>query len=230
MSIHHTERAIFETQDGSSSVMSKEFGVPYHSKYGAIQETRHVFIESGLLERGVYGSTLSVLEFGFGTGLNALMTFLAAKQRSITIEYTTVEAYPLALQQVQMLNYIEQLQVPDAHSFFEELHQCAWGKLHQLNEYFSFIKHQTLFEDLILPTNTFDVVYFDAFAPSAQPHLWEKPILQKVFDAMSNQSVFTTYCAKGIVKRNLKDIGLLVESLPGPPGKREMTRARKVIQ
>ena len=230
MSIHHTEQAIFQTQDGSSSVMSQEFGVPYHSKYGAIQETQHVFIDAGLLERGLYTSKLRVLEFGFGTGLNTLMTYLAAKSRSMAVEYTTVEAYPLVIDQIQKLNYIEQLQVPDARVFFEEIHQCAWGKLHQLNEYFSFTKHQSLFEEIALPGHSFDVVYFDAFAPSAQPHLWEKPILQKVFDAMADQAIFTTYCAKGVVKRNLKDIGLLVEALPGPPGKREMTRAKKIIQ
>lgn len=220
------ELEIFNTQDGSHSVFSPIFGVSYHSKYGAIQESQHVFIAAGLLERAANQKEISVLEIGFGTGLNALMTLLEAERRHLTIHYTGVENYPLSLEEASTLNYPEVLEVPTQRSVFEEMHRIPWGEAKDLSPSFNFTKLKQKFEDLNLK-DTFDVIYFDAFAPSAQPELWEPEVLGIMYDALKANGILVTYCAKGSVKRALKSLGFTIEALKGPPGKREMTRAKK---
>ncbi len=217
---------IFETQDGSHSIFSETFGVSYHSKYGAIQESTHVFIHSGLYYRMAGASQLSVLEIGFGTGLNALLTLLEANNRQLPIYYEAVEAYPITLEEARLLNYPEILENPAAAGAFLQLHEGEWEKAFQATPFFSFCKRRNHFEE-VQYTNAFDVIYFDAFAPNAQPELWEEDILRKMYDALRPNGVLTTYCAKGVVKRRLKNLGFTVEALKGPPGKREMTRAVK---
>lgn len=216
---------IFETQDGSHSIYSESFGVSYHSKYGAIRESIHVFIEAGLYYKMPGASRLAVLEIGFGTGLNALLTLLEAEKRHMPVHYEAVEAYPITAGQAQQLNYPELLG-PKAADTFLSLHQVEWEREHEITPFFSFRKTRMRFEH-VRYENAFDLVYFDAFAPGAQPELWEEEVLGKMYTALKDKGVLTTYCAKGSVKRCLKGLGFKVESLKGPPGKREMTRAVK---
>ena len=223
---------IIETQDGSHSVFSEEYQVSYHSKYGAVQETQHVFIEAGLyckLPELTPGAGIRILEFGFGTGLNAYMTLLEAERRELDIHYVSLEAFPVTTAQARQLNYPACLEVDRKHSqFFLELHECDWEQEHRLTPHFVFRKHLGLFQDYI-PAEKFDIIYYDAFAPGAQPELWEAAVLQKAYDALDEGGIIVTYCAKGAVKRTLKSLGFAIEALPGPPGKREMTRGRKIV-
>ncbi|MCB0562911.1 MAG: tRNA (5-methylaminomethyl-2-thiouridine)(34)-methyltransferase MnmD [Phaeodactylibacter sp.] len=216
---------IFETQDGSHSIISDSFGESYHSKYGAIQESTHVFIHSGLFHRIQGAKQLSVLEIGFGTGLNALLTLQEANKRQLPVYYEAVEAYPISVEEAKQLNYPDLIEEQVAGTFLQ-MHEMAWNEPQQITPYFSFLKKQSRFEQLRYQ-NAFDVIYFDAFAPNAQPELWEEEILQIMYNALKENGVLTTYCAKGVVKRCLKGVGFIVESLKGPPGKREMTRAVK---
>jgi tRNA U34 5-methylaminomethyl-2-thiouridine-forming methyltransferase MnmC len=216
---------LFETQDGSHSLFSETYGVSYHSRYGAIQETRHVFIEAGLHYQLPTHDKLAILEMGFGTGLNALMTALATSGRA-RVYYETLEAFPLSVAEAAQLNFAQHLPQPTAAALLRGLHDSPWNQPVELTPDFTLHKRQETLQEVTL-NQSFDLIYFDAFAPSAQPELWETPILAKVVQAMAPGGVFVTYCAKGAVKRSLKELGLTVESLPGPPGKREMTRAIK---
>jgi len=221
------ESRIFETQDGSHSIFSKEFGVSYHSKYGAAQETKHVFIDAALRFKAVLQKEITILEVGFGTGLNALMTYIEARKRNLSIHYTAFEAYPVPLSEVASLNYNDTLQIEsEEQGVFYHLHSSDWEKVYRTNENFAFIKHQQTFDKIDFQ-NKFDIIYFDAFAPNAQPELWELSIMTKMYNALKNNGLLVTYCAKGAVKRTMKEAGFTVERLPGPPGKREMTRALK---
>lgn len=219
------DNGIFVTQDGSHSIQSAQYGVSYHSKYGAVQESQHVFLSAGLYPKMLELPEVRVLETGLGTGLNALLTRLEADKRRLPVHYTALEAYPITAEQARQLNYPEQLALTDPAAFLA-LHELPWEAPHQLSNYFTFTKQQQPFEAMDFEP-TFDLVYFDAFAPTAQPELWETAVLQRVYNAMAPGAIFVTYCAKGAVKRALKGLGLEVESLKGPPGKREMTRARK---
>lgn len=218
---------IFETEDGSKSLKSTNFGVSYHSKHGAIQETRHVFIDAGLDFRKQTQSHIDLLDIGFGTGLNALMALQWAQHNQVKVNYVGIEAYPIHLDTALLMNYPQALGTDDKlASVFRDMHDAESGATLELNPYFSFEKRITKFETLE-DNNAYDVIFFDAFAPNAQPDLWELDLLQRMYDALRNNGVLTTYCAKGQVKRNLKALGFTVEALPGPPGKREMTRAIK---
>ena len=220
---------IFETQDGSHSIFSEEFGVSYHSKYGAVQEPQHVFIDAALRFKAVVQKEISILEIGLGTGLNALMTYLEAKKRNLDISYVAYEAFPISIEAAKQLNFNEILQVEEGDALvFQQLHNSNWEIQIEMDEYFSFLKHQQTF-DQVAYQNTFDIIYFDAFAPNSQPELWELPIIQKMFAALKKDGILVTYCAKGEVKRTMKKAGFTVERLKGPPGKREMTRAVKLV-
>lgn len=220
---------IFETQDGSHSIYSEDHGVSYHSKYGAIQESQHVFIEAGLRYLALKRSSLSILELGFGTGLNAYLSLIEAGARKLNVYYEAVEAYPISLEQASSLNYPSQVAAPASLSDrFMALHTLAWNEEHFLTPHYTFRKVHSTFEDY-LPQPRFDVIFFDAFAPNAQPELWEEKMLRKMYEAMLPEGVLVTYCAKGVVKRRLRAVGFEVEALPGPPGKREMTRGIKRV-
>lgn len=221
------ENALIETQDGSHSLLSGVFGVSYHSKYGAIQESSHVFIQAGLHWKVLHSKQLRILEIGFGTGLNAYLTLLETQRLGLKVFYETIEAYPISIEQAAALNYpliLEQSAPPP--TLFMQLHEAPFGEANLITTRFHLLKLQMNFGD-IQYSNAFDLVYFDAFAPDAQPELWEQPMLQKIFVALAPGGVMVTYCAKGYVKRNLKAVGFQVEALPGPPGKREMTRCVK---
>lgn len=217
---------IINTADGSHSLLSEQFGVTYHSKHGAIQETQHVFIDAGLLPKAASTKNLAVLEIGFGSGLNVFMTYLLAEQQGLNIDLVTYENYPISIEKANNLNYPEQLDAKAAAHLFHELHTHPWNQKIQLAPFFSFEKIQKDFQTIDYQ-NKFDVIYFDAFAPNAQPELWEEELLASMFKALKKDGVLTTYCAKGVVKRTLKSVGFEIEAIPGPPGKREMTRAWK---
>lgn len=221
--------SIFETQDGSHSIFSQKYGVSYHSKYGAIQETQHVFIEAGLYPKAQLQKNISILDIGFGTGLNAFMTLLEAEKKGLSIQYQAIEAYPIKVEEAKQLNYPEQLKASAHSSTFHALHTLDWNEWHDLSKNFQFKKWKCQFEEIAF-SKEFDIIYFDAFAPSAQAELWETPLLSKMFNALKENGLWVSYCAKGSVKRNLKAIGFQVESLKGPPGKREMTRGLKLLQ
>lgn len=222
---------LITTRDGSHSLQSEAFQVAYHSIHGAIQESQHVFMDAGFqhcLDRGL--TTIHVLEMGFGTGLNAYLALLKAVDLpNIAVSYLTIEQFPITEELVNELNYPALLGKP-ADPLFNALHECAWNEEVQLTENFCFrkLKGNLLEDELHLPREWADTVFYDAFAPETQPYLWEEPALKKIATAMANDGTFVTYCAKGIVKRCLKTIGLTVEALPGPPGKREMTRGSKL--
>lgn len=221
------ENALIETQDGSHSLLSGVFGVSYHSRYGAIQESSHVFIQAGLHWKALQSKQLRILEIGFGTGLNAYLTFLEAKRLDLKIHFESIEAYPIAIEQASMLNYPLILEPEsDAPTLFMKLHAAPFGEAFPLTAYFHLLKQQILFHN-IQYAGEFDLVYYDAFAPDAQPELWEEPMLKRVYEALKPGGIMVTYCAKGYVKRNLKAVGFQIEALPGPPGKREMTRCLK---
>jgi tRNA U34 5-methylaminomethyl-2-thiouridine-forming methyltransferase MnmC len=216
--------------DGSHTIISELFKVAYHSHHGAIIESNVVFIDAGLnfILKSISSSSTSpvkVLEMGFGSGLNAFLSALWANEHKIKIEYHTVEAYPISDSIIEKLNYPDILGYLD---IFLNIHSCAWEKLVTISEYFSIFKYHTTIEE-VTPVSTFDLIYYDAFAPPTQPHLWEEPILKKMNYLLNLNGILVSYCAQGAFKRKLKATGFTVESVPGPPGKREMTRAHKTL-
>lgn len=217
---------LYDTHDGSHSLFSERFGVTYHSKFGAIQETQHVFINKGLRFKAVVQRDITLLDIGMGTGLNAFMTLLEAEKRGLHVTYVGVEAFPPDLGTIERLNYTEQLGASAYAEHFRSLHTLPCGKEHYLTPRFRVLKLQQAIEDTRF-RDVFDLIYYDAFAPESQPELWEEPVLRQMYDGLKTGGALTTYCAKGVVKRTLKSIGFTVEALAGPPGKREMTRAVK---
>ncbi len=221
----HQKSIIETTADGLPTLYLPEMDEHYHSTKGALTEARHVYIDMAL--RAVAKTSLRVLEIGFGTGLNTFLTLLTSQCERWHIDYTSFELYPLTPDQALQLNY-PQLIAPEAAPLFEQLHRCAWEQTVALSPDFTLRKRLADFTctDLV---DTYDVIYFDAFAPEKQPELWSEAIFQKLFDRLSPGGVLTTYCAKGEIRRRLQACGFRVERLPGPPnGKREILRATKL--
>lgn len=217
------------TEDGSHSLYHEELKETYHSFHGALKESIHVFMLYGLdswLMENPNRKPLRIFEVGFGTGLNAWLTLIWAEQNQIPVLYHTIEPFPLSEEIYSQLNYGD-LDDGFFHykPYLNKLHKKAWDEGSVVSEYFNMKKEKTTLEDVTLYPS--DVVFFDAFAPNKHPELWEKPILQKVYDSMNSGGIFTTYCAQGKLKRELEEIGMEVETLPGPPGKKEMTRGWK---
>ena len=212
---------IHQTNDGSHTLSNGS--ETYHSQYGAIQESQHVFIESGLMKVSSNGSAdpIHVLEVGFGTGLNALCTILAPQH--VPILYTAFEPHPIAKSIWEKLNYFEESQHSTA--LFHQLHMTDWNLDVTLSPSFTLHKKNTPFTCNISGLLPVDVVYFDPFSPNTAPDLWTEPIFKALFQLMSKHSVLVTYCSKGIVKTRLRNAGFTVERRPGPPGKRHMIRA-----
>ena len=199
----------------------------YHSMHGALQESTHVYIQNGLLQ--IQKSAVRILEIGLGTGLNCLLTydtFLKSENMHL-IEYTAVEAHPVDPDIIAELGYHNQIKSIDSEKFLKQLHTSPANTTFEAATNFYCLLHHRKIEEITLPKNEYDLVYFDAFGPRNQPEMWSEEILQKMFDSIDSGGMLLTYCAKGSVKRSLKSIGFLVESLPGPPGKREITRALK---
>ncbi|WP_339885763.1 tRNA (5-methylaminomethyl-2-thiouridine)(34)-methyltransferase MnmD [Polaribacter vadi] len=228
------KREIFITSDGSTSIHLPDWNEQYHSKHGAIQEAYHVFIKAGFekfldtisQKKESTQTNLSILEIGFGTGLNAFITFLEADKKNIKIDYVGVEAYPVAADEVKKLNYVAELKAENNQLVFNEMHTTSWDEKHTISDDFNLTKRKQFFAD-INDDNTFDLIYFDAFGATNQPELWTEEIFQKMFTALKVGGILTTYAAKGSVRRAMQTVGFTVERLAGPPGKREMLRAIK---
>lgn len=218
------KREIITTSDGSKTIQIVDWNEQYHSKHGAIQEAYHVFIKSGL---SLFNNrSISILEIGFGTGLNALITLIEADKFNLSIEYTGVEAFPVLTNELKELNYISELQADAFQQDFELMHTAAWEKDIQLSKNFTLHKKQKDFEDIIA-SDVFNLIYFDAFGARVQPELWTVAIFTIMFKALKKGGILVTYAAKGSVRRAMQEVGFSVERLPGPPGKREMLRATK---
>lgn len=217
---------IITTEDGSHSLYHEGLKETYHSFHGALQESIHVFIEKGLRfwrTKSGLPKQVNIFEVGFGTGLNALLAAQFAIENEVHINFTTIEPFPLEMEVIKQLNYASSIGQDDLNNVFEELHTSKWEEKVEINPYFSIHKINTKLEDF--QTNEkFDVLFFDAFAPSKQAELWTADLMQKCFNLLKVGGVFTTYSAKGQLKRDLKSVGFEVETLPGPPGKKEMVR------
>jgi tRNA U34 5-methylaminomethyl-2-thiouridine-forming methyltransferase MnmC len=216
---------IITTSDGSHSLLNTALNETYHSHHGALQESIHVFIKNGLdyFFNSSSAKAVRIFEVGFGTGLNALLTLQQALRSGSEIFYTSIEAFPLERDIWSALNYAD----ADTQAYFELLHTAAWNEQVSILPNFHITKLNTILQAVSLQTSSFDVVYYDAFAPNKQPEMWELPLLIKVADSLTSGGVFVTYCAKGQLKRDLRSLNLKVETLEGPPGKKEMVRALK---
>ncbi len=214
------DREIQLTADGSHTLYIKDIDEHYHSVNGAIQESLHVFIDAGLKQ--LNKDHIRLLEIGFGTGLNAFLTFM---ETAVPVEYYTTELYPLEPEIIQSLNYGELIS-PEKKDIFRQLHTVPWNKVTQITDRFSLNKIHGDSNTCELPT-TIDLIYFDAFAPDKQPEMWNPDIFNRLFQHTEKGGILTTYCAKGSVRRMMKEAGYSVERIPGPPGKREMLRAIK---
>ena len=216
---------IIITQDGSSSIYIPELDETYHSKFGAIQEAKHVFIKNGL-DLFEDSSEISILEIGFGTGLNALITMLEAENRNLKINYVGVEAYPIPFDEISQLNYVKQLESPEKQVDFEKMHASNWEEEIAINSNFTLTKRKQSFEE-ISDENTFDLIYFDAFGFTVQPDLWNEAIFEIMFKSLKNRGILTTYACRTSIKNAMQHAGFQTLKLPGAPGKREMLRALK---
>jgi tRNA U34 5-methylaminomethyl-2-thiouridine-forming methyltransferase MnmC len=218
------KREIITTSDGSKTIQIVDWDEQYHSIHGAIQEAMHIYIGAGLFS--LNKEKINVLEMGFGTGLNCFLTLQEAQSLNSYIEYTGIEAFPISDEEHISLGYLENLNQINRLNL-EKINSCTWGEFIQITSQFSLLKVESTFQNWIAPTNEYDLIYFDAFGPPVQPELWTLEMFQKMYAALKINGILVTYCAKGQVKRNLREAGFEVENLPGPPGKREITRARK---
>lgn len=220
------KRDIIITADVSTTIHLPDWDEQYHSKHGAIQEAYHVFIRKGL---DLFEGQVAVLEIGFGTGLNALITLIESNQRNLVLNYTGVEAYPVAESEVKQLNYIALLGAQQYAALFSKIHGLSWGEQHSISPNFKLTKCQQFFTD-IKEKSCYDLIYFDAFGARVQPELWTELVFEIMYNALKNNGVLVTYAAKGSVRRAMQAVGFSVERLPGPPGKREMLRATKTLE
>ena len=223
------EHRLILTEDGSHSIYVPGLNETYHSFHGAIQESGYVFIKRGLeyFAGNQNRSLIKVLEVGLGTGLNALLTAQWAEEMQKKVEMTSLEAYPVPKGLVDVLNYPGKISSKHAPGWFRKIHHSLWDEAVEIHDLFVLNKVMAKLETYPLPFQEFDVVFFDAFAPNKQAELWDLSVLDKVYQSQNYPSVFVTYCAKGQLKRDLRSLGYQVETLPGPPGKKEMVRAIK---
>lgn len=217
-------REIITTKDGSTTIHLPELNETYHSKFGAIQEAYHVFIKMGF--ELFSQESISILEIGFGTGLNAFITFLEAQKNSKTIDYVGVEAYPVAYDEALQMNYVTELNAEVKSEIFSEMHKSSWEEKHTISQNFCLTKRKQLFEDII-DENSFDLIYFDAFGYTVDPNLWNDIIFAKMYKSLKFGGVLVTYACRTSVKNAMMSSGFSVEKLRGAPGKREMLRAIK---
>lgn len=215
---------IQHTKDGSFTLFEPTIGETYHSIFGAFQETMHIFINAAF--NTCIKSELTILEIGFGTGLNAYLTALETVNSAKLVHYHTVEKFPLPIETVMQLNYSKNFQQKKLQDIFEKIHKAAWEKEIEITENFRICKMQCDFTSFIPKTN-YDIIYFDAFSPEKQPEMWTEERFKMIYEVCNRDAVLTTYCAKGIVRRALQNVGFKVERIPGPPGKREILRAIK---
>ncbi|MHA6279792.1 tRNA (5-methylaminomethyl-2-thiouridine)(34)-methyltransferase MnmD [Salinimicrobium sp. CAU 1759] len=223
------KREIIKTSDGSATIYLPEWNEHYHSKHGALQEALHVFIKTGF-EHYILKhkpEKVSILEIGFGTGLNALLSFYEAERTKINIIYTGVEAYPVSTEELNALDYAEVVSGENTSEIFQKLHGTEWEERSEISTFFSLQKEKKFFSE-ITANEDFDLIYFDAFGPRVQPELWSEEVFENMYKGLKQNGVLVTYSAKGDVRRAMQAAGFTVERLPGPPGKREMLRATRL--
>ncbi|MFL9843755.1 tRNA (5-methylaminomethyl-2-thiouridine)(34)-methyltransferase MnmD [Flavobacterium rhizosphaerae] len=218
------KREIITTEDGSVTIHLPEMNESYHSKFGAIQEAYHVFIQHGLSLKSK--EDISILEIGFGTGLNAFITYIENVNNKRLVHYTGIEAYPVDIEEAGKLNYPQQLKQGLYKDVFIKMHDSPWGAAITLSNGFTLHKRRQFFQDIV-DESVYDLVYFDAFGYHAQPDLWSPEIFKKMYTALKPGGILVTYACRTVIKNAMKQAGFLVEKLPGPPGKREMLRAIK---
>ena len=217
--------SLIETKDGSFSLKRSDLNESYHSEYGALSETKLVFIDYGFLYwcKNNPDSNPRVLEIGFGSGLNAIATMKFADRKT---EFETLELYPVPIEMIRRLNYGKLLEM---EAEFDYMHTSAWNERTEINHNFTLSKYNTAAQEFDFGKERFDVVYLDAFSPDNEPDLWTVDFFKKIYQSCRANAVLTTDCCKGIVKRALKEAGFQIEKLPGPEGKREVLRAIKLI-
>lgn len=216
---------IFTTEDSSQSIFLDGLNESFHSKFGAIAESNHIYIETGLNFLLSSKKQINILEVGFGTGLNALITYKTVNLLPVEVFYHAIEPYPLNIEFYSKLNYPFLLNTEVEKFFF--FHECNENEEVNLSDNFKFFKSVEKVQLISLKNNFYDLVYFDAFNPDLEPEIWSENVFEKIYTAMSSNSVLVTYSTKGIVKRAMKKAGFLVEKLAGPKGKREICRALK---
>ncbi len=223
-------KKIILTDDGSHSLFSNRFKTTYHSTHGAIQESNHIYINHGLKYYHNINNknSISILEYGFGTGLNALLSLKYAIKKDINLVYHALEAYPVSMEQIKYLNYISKTDSNNLSREFEKMHQKDCMLQEIIHDKFTLSRDNIEFEKFETDIK-FDIIYFDAFSPNEQSYLWERPFLDLATSFLNHNGVLITYGAKGSFKRALKSLGLTIENPPGPPGKREITRAIKKV-
>jgi len=215
------------TGDGSHTLYHPELEETYHSTHGALTESMYVFITQGLDYWHIHypDKPVSILEVGLGTGLNAILALQWSMIHQVPVTYTTLEPYPLPAKIVDQLNYMDFFNIAEMKAVFKQIHQCSWQDWHQFLPLFNFQKRKEKLEEATL--EEYDVIFFDAFAPNRQSDVWEAQNIEKIAVAMKPGSLLVSYCAQGQFKRNLLSAGLPFDSLPGPPGKKQMVRAIK---
>lgn len=219
----HLPYEVQQTADGTATLYVKNLDEHYHSVKGALAEAQHVYRDCAFMHHPPVSPVLRVLEFGFGTGLNACVTAMAA-DKSRCVHYFSLEKYPLDEAVLSDLHYEELLD----RDLFSAIHQAPWNQDCMVSPYFTVRKIQADILTCLLPERV-DVVYFDAFAPEKQPELWSRNVFERIFAVMNPDGILTTYCAKGEIRRMLASIGFVVERLAGPVGgKREILRAVKL--
>lgn len=221
------ERKIITTEEGTSTIQIPEWNECYHSHHGILQEANHVFISNGLNK--IYKTEISILEMGFGTGLNAFLTLNKAIEKNIKVKYYTLEKYPVKKEELEKLQYWELLDNEELKKKYFLLHEAEWEKEAVIDENFKLIKYNVDFFELKnLPISEIDLVYYDAFGARVQPEFWEEPMFKQLYQSMSFQALLTTYSSKGSARRAMASAGFKVEKIQGPKGKREMVNAWKI--
>ena len=220
------KREIIITDDGSTTIRIPEWDENYHSTHGAIQEAKHVFIKNGL-DLFQNQDSISILEIGFGTGLNAFITFLETVNKE-KVNYVGVEAYPISQEEIAQMNYVSELQATQYKEVFSTMHSCSWEQNQFISNNFHLTKRQQFFQD-IEDINKYDLIYFDAFGFPLQPELWSEVIFKKMYDALFPKGTLVTYACRSTIKNAMLSVGFSIEKLPGAPGKREMLRATKNV-
>ncbi|MEY4894155.1 MAG: hypothetical protein RL751_967 [Bacteroidota bacterium] len=218
------KRELRLTADGSQTLYVPDLDETYHSMHGSVQEANHVFIQNGLAYMSTVSKQLNILEIGFGTGLNALLTAQYAKENELSISYVGLEAYPVEEEIWKEINYLDNAGLK---AFYTQLMALPFGETHVFDTHFTLSKAAFHIQEWS-SSEKFDLIYYDAFGPKAQPEMWALAIFEKLYSLLNPGGAIVTYCAQGQFKRHLKSLGMRVEGLPGPPGKREMTRGVKI--
>tara|TARA_A100001011_G_scaffold271728_1_gene280983 strand:+ start:4040 stop:4720 length:681 start_codon:yes stop_codon:yes gene_type:complete len=218
----------FQTEDGSSTYLIKEFKETYHSRHGAITESQFVYLKEGFnfWNKKFVDKKCNILELGYGTGLNAYLSFLEANKLSKQVDYVSLEPFPLTIKEIELLKYANNFEYSSSFMTFDKFSKLPWELTQKISLNHNLIKIKKRFEDF-KSQKLFDLIYYDAFGYNAQPELWEEWLMKKCYNLLNSGGVWVSYCAKGTVRRGLEEAGFNVYRLPGPPGKREMLRAIK---